>query len=83
MSLTESDAWQVPGGMPEPGSGGDRTPPQDMAAEQSVLGAMMISKDAIADVAEVLRGATSTGRATRRSTTRSSTSTAGASRPTW
>ena len=57
MSLTESDAWQVPGGMPEPGSGGDRTPPQDMAAEQSVLGAMMISKDAIADVAEVLRGA--------------------------
>ena len=57
MSLTESDAWQVPAGMPEPGSLGDRTPPQDMAAEQSVLGAMMISKDAIADVAEVLRGA--------------------------
>ncbi|WP_219996512.1 replicative DNA helicase [Nocardioides humi] len=28
-----------------------------MAAEQSVLGAMMISKDAIADVVEVLRGA--------------------------
>ncbi len=42
--------------MAEPGSPGDRTPPQDMAAEQSVLGAMMISKDAIADVAEVLRG---------------------------
>ena len=57
MSLTESDAWQVPGGMAEPGSPGDRTPPQDMAAEQSVLGAMMISKDAIADVAEVVRGA--------------------------
>ncbi|MDX6374762.1 MAG: replicative helicase [Nocardioidaceae bacterium] len=56
MSLTESDAWQVPGGVAEPGSAGDRTPPQDMAAEQSVLGAMMISKDAIADVAEVLRG---------------------------
>ncbi len=36
---------------------GDRTPPQDMAAEQSVLGAMMITKDAIADVGEVLRGA--------------------------
>ncbi len=35
---------------------GDRTPPQDMAAEQSVLGAMLLSKDAIADVAEVLRG---------------------------
>jgi len=60
VSLTESDTWQLPGGMPGPGDSswaGDRTPPQDMAAEQSVLGAMMISKDAIADVAEVLRGA--------------------------
>ena len=35
---------------------GGRTPPQDMAAEQSVLGAMLISKDAIADVVEVIRG---------------------------
>ena len=34
----------------------DRTPPQDIAAEQSVLGGMMISKDAIADVIEQLRG---------------------------
>ena len=34
----------------------DRTPPQDMDAEQCVLGAMMLSKDAIADVVEVLRG---------------------------
>jgi replicative DNA helicase len=33
-----------------------RTPPQDVAAEQSVLGGMMLSKDAIADVIEVLRG---------------------------
>ena len=33
-----------------------RTPPQDLAAEQSVLGAMMLSKDAIADVVEVVRG---------------------------
>jgi replicative DNA helicase len=33
----------------------DRTPPQDLAAEQCVLGAMMMSKDAIADVVEVLR----------------------------
>ena len=39
-----------------PRSPGDRTPPQDMAAEQSVLGSMLISKDAIAEVAEVLRG---------------------------
>ncbi|WP_227487022.1 replicative DNA helicase [Nocardioides malaquae] len=34
----------------------DRTPPQDNAAEQSVLGSMLLSKDAIADVSEVLRG---------------------------
>ncbi|CAM3190463.1 replicative DNA helicase [Nocardioides dubius] len=34
----------------------DRTPPSDNAAEQSVLGAMLLSKDAIADVAEVIRG---------------------------
>ncbi|MCF8538548.1 MAG: replicative DNA helicase, partial [Candidatus Nanopelagicales bacterium] len=33
----------------------DRTPPSDNAAEQSVLGAMLLSKDAIADVVEVLR----------------------------
>ena len=39
-----------------PTSAGGRTPPQDMAAEQSVLGSMLISKDAIADVSEVLRG---------------------------
>src|SRR3954462_2454946 len=39
-----------------PSTPGDRTPPQDMAAEQSVLGAMLISKDAIADVTEVIRG---------------------------
>ena len=32
-------------------------PPQDNAAEQSVLGSMLLSKDAIADVIEVLRGA--------------------------
>ncbi len=35
---------------------GDRTPPQDMAAEQSVLGAMLVSKDAVAEVTETLRG---------------------------
>ena len=33
----------------------DRTPPQDVAAEQSVVGAMLLSKDAIADVVETLR----------------------------
>lgn len=65
MSVAESDAppyddWgdgpvaYAPGERPR--ESGDRTPPQDMAAEQSVLGAMLISKDAIADVGEVLRG---------------------------
>ncbi|MFZ1362534.1 MAG: replicative DNA helicase [Candidatus Nanopelagicales bacterium] len=34
----------------------ERTPPQDIAAEQCVLGAMLLSKDAIADVVETLRG---------------------------
>ena len=43
----------------------DRTPPQDIAAEQSVLGGMLLSKDAIADVVEILRPATSTGPRTR------------------
>jgi replicative DNA helicase len=33
-----------------------RTPPQDDVAEQSVLGAMLMSKDAIADVVECVRG---------------------------
>jgi len=37
--------------------GVDRTPPNDPAAEQSVLGAMLLSKDAIADVVEVIREA--------------------------
>lgn len=33
-----------------------RTPPHDDAAEQAVLGGMMLSKDAIADVVEVIGG---------------------------
>jgi replicative DNA helicase len=35
-------------------STGERMPPQDLQAEQSVLGGMMLSKDAIADVVEGL-----------------------------
>jgi replicative DNA helicase len=42
-----------PGGLGEL----DRTPPQDIAAEQSVLGGMLLSKDAIADVVEELKPA--------------------------
>jgi replicative DNA helicase len=45
------------GNEPRAGGGGqfDRTPPQDVAAEQCVLGGMLLSKDAIADVVEILR----------------------------
>ncbi|HUB42402.1 MAG TPA: replicative DNA helicase [Streptosporangiaceae bacterium] len=37
------------------GDGLERTPPHDVAAEQCVLGGMMLSKDAIADVLEVIK----------------------------
>jgi replicative DNA helicase len=43
-----------PGALDGPGD--DRLPPQDVHAEQSVLGSMLLSKDAIADAVEVLRG---------------------------
>ncbi|MEE9963657.1 MAG: replicative DNA helicase [Propionicimonas sp.] len=54
MSLAEvmpygTDADTEPGGV-------DHNPPQDVGAEQSVLGAMLMSKDAIGDVAEILKG---------------------------
>ncbi len=39
-----------------PGAEFERMPPQDIVAEQSVLGGMLLSKDAIADVVEVIRG---------------------------
>ncbi|GAB3675244.1 replicative DNA helicase [Saccharopolyspora tripterygii] len=42
------------GGAPGAASTFERQPPQDLAAEQSVLGGMMLSKDAIADVVEAL-----------------------------
>ncbi|MDO5726889.1 MAG: replicative DNA helicase [Bowdeniella nasicola] len=35
----------------------DRTPPQDIEAEQSVLGSMLLSKDALADVVQELKAA--------------------------
>ena len=47
---TDSGAWD--GGSPS----FERVPPQDLDAEQSVLGGMLLSKDAIADVVEVLKG---------------------------
>ena len=61
------DEWAALGDAAQPGQfggggggggggRGDRTPPQDNDAEQSVLGSMMLSKDAIADVIESVRG---------------------------
>ncbi|MFL6143875.1 MAG: replicative DNA helicase [Labedaea sp.] len=50
MALTDE---RTPPSAPAPSL--DRQPPQDLAAEQSVLGGMLLSKDAIADVVEVLR----------------------------
>ncbi|MEO5919851.1 MAG: DnaB-like helicase N-terminal domain-containing protein, partial [Pseudolysinimonas sp.] len=35
---------------------GERTPPHDLLAEQSALGGMLLSKDAVADVVETVRG---------------------------
>jgi replicative DNA helicase len=43
---------ELRGGNPEL----ERTPPQDLIAEQSALGGMLLSKDAISDVVEILKG---------------------------
>ncbi|MEO6142481.1 MAG: DnaB-like helicase N-terminal domain-containing protein, partial [Dermatophilaceae bacterium] len=43
--------------QPSYGSADDRLPPQDVHAEQSVIGGMLLSKDAIADCVEGLKGA--------------------------
>ncbi len=51
----DGPAAYEPGEAPAP-RGGDRVPPQDNAAEQSVLGAMLLSKDAIADASEAVTG---------------------------
>ncbi len=46
----------IPGmDAPPPSEDFGRQPPQDAAAEQAVLGGMLLSKDAIADVLERLR----------------------------
>lgn len=52
MSLADLEPYESSGPTEELG----RTPPQDVAAEMSVLGGMMLSKDAIADVVEQIRG---------------------------
>jgi replicative DNA helicase len=62
VSVTDDvRATQPPGGERHQRTSGDggyeRTPPQDIAAEQCVLGGMLLSKDAIADVVEIVRTA--------------------------
>ncbi len=56
MSLTAAGPYDPAPYTSGPSEDFGRTPPQDVAAEQSVLGGMMLSKDAIADVIEQLRG---------------------------
>ncbi|MEV0714659.1 DnaB-like helicase N-terminal domain-containing protein, partial [Asanoa sp. NPDC050611] len=62
MSITDDVRGGRPSGPPQDApppqqreGGYDKTPPQDVAAEQSVLGGMLLSKDAIADVVEILK----------------------------
>ncbi|HNQ07826.1 MAG TPA: DnaB-like helicase C-terminal domain-containing protein, partial [Tetrasphaera sp.] len=52
MSIAQLDVGAY--GSPD-GPGDSRLPPQDVHAEQSVLGGMLLSKDAIGDVAEALK----------------------------
>ncbi len=44
-SRASNEGWQ-----------GERTPPHDLLAEQSAIGGMLLSKDAVADVVETVRG---------------------------
>ena len=55
MAVVDDRGHTTPREQVPPSEDFGRQPPQDMAAEQSVLGGMMLSKDAIADVLEKLR----------------------------
>ena len=56
MSLDELSTSAFASSAREGGPPDDRLPPQDVGAEQSVLGGMLLSKDAIADCVEQLKG---------------------------
>ena len=56
MSLDELSTSAFSSSAREGGPPDDRLPPQDVGAEQSVLGGMLLSKDAIADCVEQLKG---------------------------
>ena len=53
MSIAELDTGYGPGSG---GPSDERVPPQDLGAEQSVLGSMLLDKDAIADCLEAVKG---------------------------
>ncbi len=55
MSITDDARPEARPQSQSGGGGFDKSPPQDIAAEQSVLGGMLLSKDAIADVVEILK----------------------------
>ncbi|WP_207914326.1 replicative DNA helicase [Micromonospora sp. KC213] len=58
MSVTDDMRAEPRAGGPPPAPRDghfEKTPPQDVAAEQCVLGGMLLSKDAIADVVEILK----------------------------
>ena len=46
----------LPSEEPAGGYGSERTPPHNLLAEQSTIGGMLLSKDAVADVTSLLRG---------------------------
>ncbi|MEJ1089701.1 replicative DNA helicase [Microbacterium sp. Mu-80] len=52
MSIADISDERLGGSRPP-----ERTPPHDLLAEQSALGGMLLSKDAVADVIESLKGA--------------------------
>jgi replicative DNA helicase len=55
LSIAHLNRSESGGSYDEPRSG-ERVPPHDLLAEQSALGGMLLSKDAVADVVETLRG---------------------------
>ena len=56
MSIAHLGLAEPSGAGERAGWQGERTPPHDLLAEQSALGGMMLSNDAVADVTEVVRG---------------------------
>ena len=56
QSSPSSTKRTKPGDVRRLGAAGDRVPPHDNAAERSLVGAMLLSGDAIADVADVVSG---------------------------